>query len=260
MCLLLAAATVSVEAQKPAVPLAPLKIEPPRKPWEFDPLGRTRSTVKPPKQPPAKEFESTVKSPKQPPAKELESTVKPPKQQLAKELDPRLQLVQTIDSGFTHFSVVEGAVKGFAHDFEVGARNHASYESKIPLELLKPWKEVTRDKRIFIIGAGKDSTEISKAAESLRAQGNAVFFYDFCRPLCSSEAVGAMFGTSGRTMLYNTPSAELSKYVKVEAATARFLKGLDSKQPVLISTEELLAGRFSMYVANKPTPTPSAVK
>jgi hypothetical protein len=60
-------------------------------------------------------------------------------------------------------------------------------------------------------------------------------------------------------MLYNTPAAELSKYVEVEVATARFLEGLD-RQVVLISTEELLAGKFRMYVANMPTPTPSAFK
>jgi hypothetical protein len=68
-----------------------------------------------------------------------------------------------------------------------------------------------------------------------------------------------MFGTSGTTMLYQTSSAELSKYVEVEVATARFLEGLD-KQVILISTSELLAAKFAMSVAKMPTPTPSAVK
>jgi hypothetical protein len=70
---------------------------------------------------------------------------------------------------------------------------------------------------------------------------------------------GAFFGTAGSTLLYHTPSAELSKYVDVEVATARFLEGLD-KQVILISTSELLAAKFAMHVANMPTPTPSAVK
>jgi hypothetical protein len=56
-----------------------------------------------------------------------------------------------------------------------------------------------------------------------------------------------------------TPSAELSEYVKVEAATAGFLEGLNDKV-VLISTSELLSAHFAMYVANMPTPTPSPVK
>jgi hypothetical protein len=68
-----------------------------------------------------------------------------------------------------------------------------------------------------------------------------------------------MFGRSGHTVQYQTSSAELSKYVKVEVETARFLDGHD-KQVILISTEELLAGPFNMYVANMPTPTPSALK
>ena len=74
-----------------------------------------------------------------------------------------------------------------------------------------------------------------------------------------------MCGTSGITMVYQTPSAELSEYVKVEAATAGFLEGLNDKV-VLISTPELLAASidrsktFVMYVADMPTPTPSAIK
>ena len=52
---------------------------------------------------------------------------------------------------------------------------------------------------------------------------------------------------------------ELSEYVKVEAATAGFIEGLNDKV-VLISTSEFLAAKFAMYVANMPTPTPSAIK
>ena len=159
-------------------------------------------------------------------------------------------------------SVVEGTVKRFSQDFETGAKNPKSYLPQVSPELLSKWNKVTQKKRIFIIGAGKDSAEVSEAAKSLEAQGNAVFFYDFCRPLCSSEAVGAMFGTSGRTMLYHTSSADLSKYVKVEVATARFIDGL-AKPVILISTEELLAAAaFKMHVVEMrmPTPTPSPVK
>src|SRR5947207_12452574 len=77
MCLLLEAATVSAEAQKPAVPLAPLKTESTRKPWEVNPLGRTEST--------RKAWESKVRLSK------TASTLKGPKQPLAKEFDPRLE-------------------------------------------------------------------------------------------------------------------------------------------------------------------------
>ena len=151
-------------------------------------------------------------------------------------------------------------MKQFAHDFEAGFRDPTSYLPQVSPELLSKWNKVPKEKRIFVIGAGKDSAKVSAWAESLRTQGNEVFFYDFCRPLCSSKAVGAMAGTSGQIMLSHTTSAELSKYVEVEAATARFLEGLDKQAVVLVSTEELLAGQFRMYVTNMPTPTPSPVK
>jgi len=63
-------------------------------------------------------------------------------------------------------------------------------------------------------------------------------------------------------MLYHTSSADLSQYVTVEVATARFIDGL-AKPVILISTEELLAaGAFKMHVVEMrmPTPTPSPVK
>jgi hypothetical protein len=119
------------------------------------------------------------------------------------------------------------------------------------------------EKRIFVIGAGKDNAKVFEWAKSMESNGYIVFFYKFCRQsngaLCSPEAVGAMCRTSGTTMLYQTPAAELSEYVKVEAATAGFIEGLNDKV-VLISTSELFAAKFAMYVANMPTPTPSAIK
>lgn len=97
----------------------------------------------------------------------------------------------------------------------------------------------------------------------MKSDGYTVFFYKFCRQsngaLCSPKAVGAMCRTSGTTMVYQTPSAELSEYVKIEAATAGFIEGLNDKV-VLISTSDFFAAKFAMYVANVPTPTPSAIK
>ena len=126
-------------------------------------------------------------------------------------------------------------------------------------ELLDKWEKTPPEKRIFVIGSGEDFPKISEKAQSLESEGYTFFFYKFCRPLCSSTAVGAMAGTSGQIMLYRTPSAELSKYVEVEVKTARFLEGLD-KKVVLISTNELLAGKFAMHVAEMRMPAPSPVK
>jgi hypothetical protein len=153
-------------------------------------------------------------------------------------------------------------VKAFSHDFETGAKNPDRYLSEVRSSqraLLDQWERTPLGKRIFVIGSGEDFPKISERAQSLKSEGSTFFFYKFCRPLCSSEAVGAMAGTSGQIMLYRTPSAELSKYVEVEVATARFLDGL--AQPViLISTEEFLAQNFAMHVAEMRMPTPSPVK
>ena len=178
--------------------------------------------------------------------------------------NPQFQLLAKVVPGLSprDFSVVPGTVKRFATDFEAGAKNPKSYLPQVRPELLSEWKAVKQKDRIFIIGAGKDSAEVSEVAKALKAQGKSVFFYDFCHPLCSSEAVGAMFGTSGQTMLYHTSSADLSQYVTVELATARFIDGL-AKPVILISTEEFLAaGAFNMHVVEMrmPTPTPSPVK
>jgi hypothetical protein len=157
-------------------------------------------------------------------------------------------------------------VKQFSTDFADGAKNPDRFMSEVSLSqpaLVEKWKKAPREKRIFVIGAGKDSAKVSEWAESMQSDGYVVFFYKFCRQssggLCSSKAVGAMCGTSGITMVYQTPSAELSEYVKVEAATAGFIEGLNDKV-VLISTSEFLAANFAMYVTNMPTPTPSAIK
>jgi hypothetical protein len=154
-------------------------------------------------------------------------------------------------------------VKRFSHDWETGARNPNRYLPQVRLNqraLLDRWENTPPAKRIFVIGSGEDFPKISERAQLLESQGYTVFFYKFCRPLCSSEAVGAMAGTSGQIMLYHTSSAELSKYVEVEVAQARFREGLD-KQVILISTEELFAAKtFQMQVAEMRMPTPSPVK
>ena len=154
--------------------------------------------------------------------------------------NPQFELLSKVVPGLSpgHYSIVPRNCETFSHKFETGARNPNRYLPQVSPQLLSKWNKVTPKKRIFIIGAGKDSAEVSEAAKSLEAQGNAVFFYDFCRPLCSSEAVGAMFGKSGQTMLYHTSSADLSQYVTVEIATARIIDGL-AKPVILISTEEL---------------------
>jgi len=179
--------------------------------------------------------------------------------------NPQFELLSKVVSGLSpgYFSIVPGTVKEFSQAWEAGAGNPNRYLSEVRLSqpaLLDQWENTPREKRIFVIGSGEDFPKISEWAQSLKSEGNTVFFYKFCRPLCSSEAVGAMARTSGQIMLYRTTSAELSNYVKVEVGQARFREGLD-KRVILISTEELFAAKtFQMHVAEMQMPTPSPVK
>jgi hypothetical protein len=261
ICLLLAAATVSAEAQIPAAArkaptaqkgaLAPLKAESTFKVWEqplpkvLDPLGRAESTLKAPELTAAQKQRAGL-------------------EQLLKEVpDPQLKPLSKIllhKTGFLGFSIVPGGVKQFSTDFEEGAKNPEQFMSQVRPELVEKWNKAPQEKRIFVIGAGKDSAKVSEWAKSIESDGYVVFFYKFCNPLCSSKAVGAMCKTSGTTMVYQTPSAELSEYVKVEAATAGFIEGLNDKVGLISTSEFLAAKSFTMYVANMPTPTPSPVK
>jgi len=178
---------------------------------------------------------------------------------------PQFELLSKVVPGLSPGGVriVDGTVKRFSQDWGDGARNPNRFLPEVRRsqpELLDRWENTPLKKRIFVIGSGEDFPKISERAQSLKSEGYDVFFYKFCRPQCSSQAVGAMAGTSGQIMLYHTPSAELSQYVDVEVAEARFREGLD-KKVVLISTTELLAGKFAMQVAEMGMPTPSpAVK
>jgi hypothetical protein len=253
ICLLFAAGTVWAPPPGP-IPQPPPKQKPP-------------STAKKAALPGSRgeRGKSTFKTLEQPAALKQRAGPKQPLKQVA---GPQLKLLQKIHPGLsaTGVLVVEGSVKRFSTDFEAGAKHPDRFLSEVRLSqstLVDDWLAAPQEKRIFVIGAGKDSAKVSELAKSLKSDGYEVFFYKFCRQssgaLCSSQAVGAMFGTSGSTMLYQTSFAKFSKYVTVEVATAGFLEGLN-KRVVLISTSELLAAKFAMYVANRPTPTPSPVK
>ena len=162
-------------------------------------------------------------------------------------------------------------MKQFSKRFEAGFRNPGQFLPEVRLhqpQLVSEWLASPEEKRVFIIGAREDKAVISKLAESWKSDGYAVFFYDFCRQangeLCSEQAVGAMFGTSGFTFVYDTLAARKSPYVPVEIATARHLAGVDSRA-YLISSSELRDSisdgvQFAMYMAEEPAPTPSPAR
>jgi hypothetical protein len=136
-------------------------------------------------------------------------------QKAASAARPQLELLRKV-SGLSGVSIVEGTVKRFSQDFEAGARNPDRFLSEVKLSqptLVSEWQNTPREKRIFVIGAGKDSATVTELTKSLKSDGYTAFFTSFCGQsgaLCSSKAVGAFFGTAGSTMLYHTTSAERS--------------------------------------------------
>src|SRR6266481_7007730 len=102
-------------------------------------------------------------------------------QRAASAAHPQLELLRKV-SGLSGVSIVEGTVKRFSQDFEAGARNPDRFLSEVRLSqpaLVSEWQNTPREKRIFVIGAGKDSAKVSELAESLKSDGYKLFFTSF---------------------------------------------------------------------------------
>lgn len=160
----------------------------------------------------------------------------------------------------TPFKVVPHSVKRFQTEFREGALQPAKYLSKVDQDgLLARWEQVPREKRVFIIGAGEDTSEIATIQHGLRDRGFEVFFYAFCRTsggkLCPSQTVGAAFATSGQAILYETRAALASKFVPIEISTAQQLANPNSARNMLVfNPSEALAltagsGTFPVFIA-----------
>jgi hypothetical protein len=281
ICLLFAAATVWAppppkaktqpgrSAPSEILPFAPARKEyflPEQKraaPWEIRAAAEKAAAAEKPKS--ADKPAAAPAAAEKPKSADKPAAAAAAAEKAAVAANPQFELLSKVVPGLSpgHFSIVQGTVKRFSQEWEAGARNPNRYLREVRLNqpaLVDQWENTPPEKRIFVIGSGEDFPKISEWAQSLKSEGNTVFFYKLCRPQCSSEAVGAMARTSGRIMLYRTTSAELSKYVEVEVAQARFVVQGLNKRVILISTEELFARNFAMHVATMPTPTPSPGK
>ena len=157
MCLLLAAATVWAQpARLISEALRGSIIE---KPALFGSRGQLgESTFKTLEQTAAPKQSATFKTLEQTAAPKQSAELEQRWKQVA---GPQLKLLQEIPPGFSPPAIVTGSVKQFATGFEAGARNPDRFLSEVQPDLLSEWKNIPRDKRIFVIGAGKDSAEVS---------------------------------------------------------------------------------------------------
>jgi hypothetical protein len=140
--------------------------------------------------------------------------------------------------------VVNLRVWQFYRGFRKGADNPDRYlgfmRAKQP-RLVDAWLKTPRDKRIFIVGSGKESELADSASRDLQKQGYRTFFFNDCKPiLCNDAHVGAMLATADNAYFLNTPLAQKSRFVEVELAAARRHLGYQEKGPIVIPAADLL--------------------
>ncbi|MEY4809590.1 MAG: hypothetical protein RLZZ206_3979 [Cyanobacteriota bacterium] len=144
----------------------------------------------------------------------------------------------------TAVKVVNLRVWQFYHGFRKGADNPDRYlgfmRAKQP-SLVDAWLKTPRDKRIFIVGSGKESELADSKSRDLQKQGYRTFFFNDCKPIaCNDAHVGAMLATADNAYFLNTPLAQQSRFVEVEIAAARRFLGYEAKEPIVIPAEDLL--------------------
>jgi hypothetical protein len=165
------------------------------------------------------------------------------------ELAPRLSLAQTqlfrsIDRGFRRprwVGIAPRDVIGFVDSFKTGARSPERFLGELAPEnqtLLRAWQSTPKERRVFLVGSGQDLDLALKLRADLEERGFRLFFYKFCSQ-CSSEVVGAFYGTAGEAILMDTRPAGASRYVSQEVSAAiRHQEG--RRLAFLLPAEDLL--------------------
>ena len=158
-----------------------------------------------------------------------------------------VKMIEDASLSVASIDAVPADVKQFVRNFGAGAREPEKHLAKIGREhadLLAHWNAVDPEYRIFLAGAGKDGSVIRLLATEFEQQGYVVFFYDFCAvPRCSSEVVGAFFGTAGHALVADSNAATASRYVAAEVTAARQLGGRDSVMILADPTKVVAAAR-----------------
>lgn len=135
------------------------------------------------------------------------------------------QLFRSIDRGLRRprwVGIAPRDVIGFVDSFKTGARSPERFLSELGPEnqtLLRVWQSTPKERRVFLVGSGQDLGLAMKLRADLEEKGFRLFFYKFCSQ-CSSEIVGAFYGTAGEAILMDTTHAGASRYVSQEVSAA----------------------------------------
>lgn len=138
--------------------------------------------------------------------------------------------LQTTKRRILRIAVTQSDVREFVRDFGEGAKDPMRTlmsRNEFDGQLIANWLSTPQEKRVFFIGSGGDFALMQSCAQQLEQDGYRSFFYKMCKDangqLCESKVVGAMFATSGKAIVIDTPSAQQSRYVLHEANTAYLL-------------------------------------
>jgi len=146
----------------------------------------------------------------------------------------------------SRIAIARSDVRQFVEDFGEGAKAPLQILQGVDSldgQLIANWLATPQEKRIFFIGAGEDFALMKSWAQRLETEGYRPFFYKMCEDaygrLCESKVVGAMFATSGKTIVIDTPSGQKSRYVAHEANAAySLLQG--QKRALLLTPSQLV--------------------
>ena len=117
------------------------------------------------------------------------------------------------------------SAKAFGKEFSRGAYNGEKYLGELGKTnpIVASWLDAPASRRVFVVGAADSDSDVKELRDRLKALGYQVFFYKFCEgaigKLCSSEEVGAFYGTAGHAVAFRTRDFYKSPYIDIEVAT-----------------------------------------
>ena len=109
----------------------------------------------------------------------------------------------------------------------------------------RAWRLAPAERRVFLIGPGKDAQRLRAYATELRSRGYLVFFYldwEVNGQLCPSEVVGAYFATAGEAVVSQSLNASESLFVPIEITLAQRLRAGEELWYVYTPAELLSIG------------------
>lgn len=150
-------------------------------------------------------------------------------------------------------SIVDVRMKQFIARLKESARTFGVNRVRPEVgELWQRWNTAPIERRVFIVGSGKDAATVRALQAQLEPQGIQLFFYRFCEELtghlCPDRVVGAFGATAGHHFILDTPYSRASEYVAYEAAALRQMRG-DGGVMILLVSGDLERATIAKSVA-----------